>query len=111
MTITDEAVAAHAAKQRVSLAIARSQLEYAARPFFLMWRDSHCQVPDRFDTFDEAFAEIQRKWAMIRTRVAKERHNASDLGYRGMNGSYIEGPGIGRLPLGWLLLANNVSSY
>lgn len=39
-TVTDEAVAAHAAKQRVSLDIARKQLEYAARPILAIWRDS-----------------------------------------------------------------------
>lgn len=95
---------AHASNLRCD--IAASQRAYAARPWFLMWRDSHCQVPDRFDTFDELFSEVQRKWAMIRGRVARERYNASDL-----HRSYVKGPDGQRVSLRYYLLCDDVSSY
>ncbi len=105
MTITNEAVEAHAAKQRVSLEIARKQLEYAAKPILAIWVDSHCQVPNRFDTVGEALDFFHRNWARIRIRVANERYNSSNL-----RQSFIEGPGF-RWTGRDVMLASDVSSY
>ena len=103
--ITAEAVAAHAAKERVSLEIARKQLEYAARPIRAIWRDSHCSVPCRFDTVGEALDFFHGNWARIRVRVAETKYNASDL-----RRSFIEGPGF-RWTGRDVMLADDVSSY
>lgn len=89
--------------------ILAAQQAYAARPWFVMWRDSHCQVPQRFNTAAEAFEYVDYQWKKIRDRVARERYNASRLG--GYLGSYIEGPGLGRVSLRYVLLAEDVSSY
>lgn len=91
--------------------ILAAQAEYAARPYFVMWRDSHCQVPARFNTLAEAFSHIDYCWSRIKATVERDRYSASNLGFRGRNGSWIEGPGIGFVPLGYLLMTNNVSSY
>ncbi len=95
---------------QVSAEIKAAQEAYAARPWFVMWRDSHCQVPCRFHTFEDAFEYVQDQWRRIKATVARERYSASNLGWRGENGSWIEGPDC-KMPLGWLLLAKDVSSY
>jgi hypothetical protein len=103
--ITEEAVAAHAAKQRVALDTARKQLEYAARPILAIWVDSHCSVPSRFNTVGEALDFFHGNWARIRARVAREKYNASNL-----QQSFIEGPGF-RWSGRDVMLAADVSSY
>lgn len=89
----------------VSPEIRAAQEAYAARPFAVMWRDSHAQVPSRFNTFDDAFEYVQEQWARIRKTVATRRHYASDL-----RRSYIETP-EGRVSLRDVLLCDDVSSY
>jgi len=90
----------------VSEKILAAQQAYAARPYLVIWQDSHCSVPDRFDSFDDAFAFIQLNWKRVRERVARERYNASNLRW-----SYIEGPDGVKMPLCYLLLCDDVSSY
>lgn len=105
MTVTAEAVAAHAAQKRVSLEIARSQLEYAARPILAIWVDSHCSVPCRFDTVAEALDFFHGNWSRIVARCKSERYNSSSL-----RQSFIEGPGF-RWSGRDVMLAADVSSY
>jgi hypothetical protein len=104
-TIAPDAIAAHAKAQRVSFEIAEAQLRYAAKPILVIWRDSHCSVPNRFDTLGEALDFVQHNWARIKARVASERYKASDLRW-----SYVEGPGF-KWTLREVLLADDVSSY
>lgn len=105
MTITNEAVEAHAATKRVSLEIARKQLEYAAKPILAIWVDSHCQVPCRFDTVGEALDFFHNNWARIVKRCKAERYNSSDL-----RSSFICGPDF-RWSGRDVMLASDVSSY
>jgi len=100
-----DAIAAHAAKERVSLDVAQKQLEYAARPILAIWCDSHCSVPNRFHTVGEALAFFHGNWARIRTRCACEKYNASNL-----RQSFIEGPGF-RWTGRDVMLTADVSSY
>lgn len=105
MTITADMIAAHAAKERISLDIAQRQLEYAARPILAIWVDSHCSVPCRFDTVAEALDFFHGNWARIRVRVSEVKYNASNL-----SRSFIEGPGF-RWSGFDVMLTSNVSSY
>ena len=90
----------------ISPEIAAAQAAYAARPVFVYWVDSHAKVPSRFDTLEEAFAYIDHQWARIRRRVATERYCASHL-----RQGELQAPGIGRVSLRDVLLADDVSSY
>lgn len=91
---------------RVSDEILAKQQAYAARPVAVHWRDSHFSGTFRFDTLGEAFAYVDQQWSRIRRNVAAERYLASDL-----RSSALEAPGIGRVPLRLVLLADDVSSY
>ena len=104
-TITQEAIALHAKEKGVSFDIARCQLEYAARPFFVRWVDSHCSVPSRFNTFDEAFDHVQLQWHRIRARAKSDNLRSSLLQW-----GRIEGPNFS-WTLRELLLVDDVSSY
>lgn len=89
----------------LSKEILEAQAEYAARPFLVMWRDSHAQVPCRFNTFDEAFDYVQQMWAYIRMQVKKYPRRSSDLWH-----SYLQTPEC-KVRLCDYLLCNDVSSY
>jgi hypothetical protein len=91
--------------ERLSVAIYETQQAYAARPFAVAWRDSHFSGTFRFDTLDQAYADIQSRWARIQAKVAAERYTASQLWQ-----SYLETP-TGRVRLAYVLLCDNVSSY
>ena len=89
----------------ISAEIKAMQDAYAARPYAVMWRDSHCQIPSRFHTYNEAFEYIQEQWARIRRTVRERKYCGSQL-WR----SYLETP-EGRVQLCYVLLCDDVSSY
>lgn len=91
---------------RVSDEILACQQAYAARPVAVHWRHSHAAGTHRFDTLEDAFAYVDQQWTTIRNRVRSERYCAPDL-----RRCYLEAPGIGRLPMHLVLLADDVSSY
>lgn len=90
----------------VSSEVAAAQAAYAARPFAVRWCDSHFATTERFNTFDEAFAYLQRQVARI-TRDVK-RAGSSWVGAYFWE-SYIE-TSEGRVQANYYLLADSVSS-
>jgi hypothetical protein len=89
----------------VSPDILAAQIAYAARPYAVRWVDSHAALTNRFNTYDEAFQYVQEQWARVQKTIANQRYSASKLHY-----SYIETPDQ-RMPLAYLLLVKDVSSY
>jgi hypothetical protein len=89
----------------ISPEIRAAQEAYAARPFAVRWEDSHMSGTFRFDSFTEAFDYVQIQWARVQRRVRENRHMASHLWH-----SYLETP-EGRVPLRYVLLCDDVSSY
>lgn len=86
--------------------ILAAQAAYAARPYAVRWVDSHCSTTQRLDTLDECFEYVQQLWAAVQARVANNRHECSKLHW-----SYIQTPDGQKMPLAYVLLAADVSSY
>lgn len=100
-----KALAARAHAARVSPEIKAKQEAYAARPYAVQWCDSHFSATFRFDTLDQAYADIQDRWARIQATVKRDRYCSSQL-WR----SNLETP-TGKVRLAYVLLCDDVSSY